>query len=251
MWGNAGAMNRLLIRCMLCLCLCLCLVVPAAALCAPVPEATGLVVDETGLLDDEAQDALLRRLAVFQNTGRAQVAILLASGTQGEALADYSLQVAQAWKLGHAGRDDGLLVVVVPNIGAARIEVGYGLEGAIPDVRAAQWVDEILLPALKEQQLPDGLHRLLDALEAALPAAQATEADDHLLDRHPEWKLPFVLAVFSPFALFPLFIGRWGSAASAPLFAAALGWAAWLLWNAQAPAIGVGAVAFVPECPPR
>ena len=234
-------MTRLLIRFVVWLC-----VAAPLALSAAIPEHTGLVVDETGLLDDETQTVLIRRLGAIQNAGRAQVAVLVARETHGQALADYSLQVAQAWKLGHAGRDDGMLIVLVPSIAAARIEVGYGLEGAVPDVRAAQWVDEILLPAMKEKQVAQGLHRLLDQLESALPAAaEVPKREDHILDRHPEWKLPFVLAIFSPFALFPLFMGRWGSFISAPLFATFHGMAAWMLWSSQPLAIGIAAGAFV------
>jgi uncharacterized protein len=238
-------MTRFLFRCVAWLCLAAACLPLHAAEPVPIPEHTGLVVDETGSLDDETQAALTRRLGAIQNSGRAQVAVLLARGTHGLALADYSLQVAQAWKLGHAGRDDGMLVVVVPKTRAARIETGYGLEGSVPDVRAAQWIDEILLPAMKEGQIAQGLHGLLDQLESALPAAETPQGEEHILDRHPEWKLPFVLAVFSPFALFPMFVGRWGSFVSAPLFATVHGMAAWMLWSSQPLAIGVAAGAFL------
>ena len=240
-------MTRLILQCLAWLCLAApCVALHAAAPTTPIPEHTGLVVDETGRLDDATQVDLTRRLGAIQNSGRAQVAVLVANGTGGLPLADYSLQVAQAWKLGHAGRDDGMLVVLVPGIVAARIEVGYGLEGAVPDLRARQWIDEILLPAMKTGQLAQGLRSLLDRLESALPGAtEAPKGEEHLLDRHPEWKLPFVLAIFSPFALFPLFIGRWGAFISAPLFATFHGMAAWLLWESRPMAIGIAAVAFV------
>lgn len=233
-------MLPLLMRLLLC---CL-LFAPVPGTAAPVPLPTGLLVDETGLLDPETAQALQQRLQAIQDSGRAQVAILVAAQTHGEPLADYTLQVAQAWQLGRAGRDDGLLVVVVPRENAARIEVGYGLEGAVPDLLASQWIDE-LLPLLRERRLGEGLHTLVERIDAALPAAAAAGDQDHILDQHPEWKLPFVLAIFSPFALFPLFMGRWGAWLSAPLFAAALGWAAWLLWASQPAAVAVGAVAFV------
>jgi uncharacterized protein len=237
-------MRLALFRCLLGFLLTLPLVVLGAD--ARVPEQSGLVVDETGQLADDSQAALLHRLGQLQNTGRAQVAILVANGTQGLALADYSLLVAQTWKLGHAGRDDGMLILIVPSLKAARIEVGYGLEGAVPDVKAVRWIDEILLPAIRDKQLAQGLHAVLDQLDAALPAAEVPkDKEANILDRHPEWKLPFVLAVFSPFAIFPLFFGRWGCLASAPLFAGFIGSAAWLLWESQPLAIGVGAVAFV------
>ncbi|MEP6790935.1 MAG: TPM domain-containing protein [Ramlibacter sp.] len=222
-----------------------CLLAPGFAPAqAPVPNQTGPLVDAAAALDKSAAATLERRLRAIQDSGRAQVAILIAPSVKGEPLAGYSLRVVQSWKPGHAGKDDGLLVLVVPADGAARIEVGYGLEGAIPDLRAAQWIEE-LLPAMKDQQLGEGLNRLLDRVEAALPDEAKTPSAQNVLDQHPEWKLPFVLAIFSPFALFPLFLGRGPGLASAPLFAAFLGGAAWMLWGSVSAASCAAAVAFV------
>ena len=79
---------------------------------AAVPELAGLVVDEAKMLDEGARAALQSRLETIQAAGRAQIAILLSRGTDGEPLADYSLRVAEAWQLGRAKRDDGLLILV-------------------------------------------------------------------------------------------------------------------------------------------
>jgi uncharacterized protein len=213
-----------------------------ACTAAAVPAFTGLVVDETGALDEAEGARLLERLQALQSSGRAQVAILVAAGTDGLPLSDYALQVAQLWALGREGRDDGLLVVVVPSQKAARLEVGYGLEGQIPDVQALRWIDD-LLPALQQGQLAAGLEQLLDRIDAALPAVQTPAEKPHILDEHPEWKLPFVVVVFSPFALFPLFFGRWGAIASAPLFGAAVGLAAFFLWGRPEAAVAAGVLA--------
>src|SRR6185503_11931232 len=113
-------------------------------------------------LSDDEREALSARLRAVQTSGRAQVAILVASGTDGEPLADYALRVAEKWQLGRAGKDDGLLVLVVPSANAVRIEVGYGLEGVIPDARASRWVDE-LRPSVTSKELAAGLNRLLDS----------------------------------------------------------------------------------------
>jgi uncharacterized protein len=219
--------------------------VACAAAPAPIPEATGLLVDQAGVLSEGEREALAARLRTIQASGRAQVAILVSGGTGGEPLADYALRVAENWQLGRAKRDDGLLVLVVPSADAARIEVGYGLEGAIPDARASQWLDD-LLPAVKMKELARGLNHLLDQIESVLPgaAAPATTADagkdNSLFADHPEWTVPFVLVVFSPFALFPLFFGRWGSVASGPLLACFLGGAAWALWGSTAAYVVAG-----------
>ncbi len=228
-------------------CLYLCFFAPlvCAADLAAVPELTSLLVDQAGALNENARETVLLRLKEIQGSGQAQVAILISGGIHSESLAEYSLRVADSWKLGRAGHDDGLLILVIPSINAARIEVGYGLEGEIPDARASQWLDD-LLPAIKNRELGDGLLHLLDQIEGVLPKTGADiKRDDNLLDRHPEWKLPFVLVVFSPFALFPLFMGRWGALISGPALAAFLGGAALMLWHSRTAAYAAGGLAFL------
>jgi uncharacterized membrane protein YgcG len=139
-----------------------------------------------------------------------------------------------------------LLILVVPSSTAARIEVGYGLEGAIPDARASRWLDE-LLPAMKNKELAKGLERLLDQIDEALPraAAKSESSDDNFMfPDHPEWRLPFVLVVFSPFALFPLFMGRWGCVVSAPMLAGFYGGAALGLWDSTTAALAIAGAVF-------
>jgi uncharacterized protein len=223
---------------------CLLAVAGAAHAAAPqaIPEATSLLVDQAHALSDDERAALEQRLKTIQDSGRAQVGMLVSSGTGGEPLSDYSLRVAEKWQLGRAGRDDGLLIVVVPSAGAARIEVGYGLEGSIPDARASRWLDD-LLPAVKGNELAKGLNQLLDQIEDALPEGAKPAERTTLFDDHPEWRVPFVLVIFSAFALFPLFFGRWGCVASGPMLAAMIGAAAWVLWDSQNAGIAAAACA--------
>ena len=243
--SSACEWRKRVCRCIAWSCLSLLTALNFAQATEPVPELTGLLVDQTSVLSDDERAAVTARLRAIQDSGRAQVAILVSSGTGGEPLTDYALRVAEKWQLGRASRDDGLLVLVVPSANAARIEVGYGLEGAIPDARASRWLDD-LLPAIKKKELAAGLNHLLDQVEQALPAAPAKHDSSetrYLFPDHPEWRLPFVLAVFSPFALFPLFFGRWGAAASGPLLAAFLGSAAWMLWGSRTAGLVAGAIA--------
>jgi len=228
--------------------LCFWVIAAMASLCAAAPASTpaptSLIVDQVGVLSDADRAALLARLQTIQDSGRAQIAVLIASGTEGTPLADYALSIAEAWQLGRAGRDDGLLVLVVPSAAAARLEVGYGLEGAIPDARASQWIDD-LLPAVKNKEYAQGLEHLLDQIEGVLPQAEAKTEERYLFPDHPEWRLPFVLVIFSPFALFPMFLGRWGSVASAFLLAGFFGGAAWGLWNSGSVAYAVAGAALL------
>lgn len=230
------------------LCCCLLAVAGVAYAAAPsdIPEPSSLLVDQAGALNETEREALLGRLKTIQDAERAQIGVLVSRGTDGTSLADYALRVAERWKLGRAGRDDGLLIVVIPSPAGARIEVGYGLEGAIPDALASRWIDE-LLPSIREQEIAKGLDRLLGQIEGVLPQGKAPAASEevYLFPDNPEWRVPFVLVIFSPFALFPLFFGRRGSIASAFLLAAFLGGAAWTLWDSSTAGYAFAGAAFV------
>src|SRR5262245_50011127 len=92
----------------LCIWLALCMLAAAhlARAAEPIPELTGLVVDQAGALSEDERNALAARLRAIQDAGRAQVAILVSTGTGGEPLADYALRVAEKWQIGRAGRDE-------------------------------------------------------------------------------------------------------------------------------------------------
>lgn len=231
--------------------LCFCVLAAAGPVCAAapsaIPEASGLLVDDAGALTDAERGALLSRLEAIQRSQRAQIVIVVSKGTGSIPLADYALRIAEAWQIGRAQRDDGLLIVVVPSPPGARIEVGYGLEGVIPDARASQWIDD-LLPAIRNKEIAKGLDRLLDQIDGVLPIAAApagASGERYLFPDHPEWRAPFALTVFSFFALFPLFFGRWGSIPSGFLLAAFLGGAAWMLWGWSVATYAIAGTAFV------
>lgn len=227
----------------------LCLIMPAAW-AAPANDLPvlppSLLVDQTGTLSAAERDGLSQRLQAIQASGQAQMAILIAGDIGSEPLAAYSLRVAEAWQLGNAGRNDGLLILVIPSRNAVRIEVGYGLEGVIPDARASRWLDD-LVPALRNKTLVSGLHRLLDQIDGALPGKKETskptpQSGVELLEAHPEWVLPFFLLVAAPMTLIPLFVMRRGHLISGPLLALVLGLAVWAIWGLR-PALPVAACA--------
>ena len=240
-------MHGHLLRFIACLCFCVLAAAGVAGAAAPpaIPQATSLIVDQAGALTDTEREILLSSLRSFQHSGRAQIGIFISKGTGGESLAEYSLRVAEKWKLGRASRDDGLLILVIPSTPAVRLEVGYGLEGDIPDARASQWIEE-LLPAIEENALALGLERLLNRIDAVLPKPEEKKSGEiRLFDEHPEWVAPFVLLVFSPLSIFPLFMGRWGGFTSAPLLAAFIGGAAWMFWGTPIAAGTAAGCAFV------
>jgi uncharacterized protein len=141
--------------------LALALVPGAAAAEAAIPPLTGPVVDAAGLLDQAWRQRLadLARSARARENGEGvQLQYLLVPDLEGESIEDYSIRVAEAWKIGTRGRDNGLLVTVAVRDRAYRIEVGGGLEGEIPDALARRIGDQIMRPAFQAGRFGEGLY---------------------------------------------------------------------------------------------
>jgi uncharacterized protein len=164
------------------------LALPAAA-AEPValPALTARVTDLTGSLDATQRGRLDQRLAAIERDGRAQIAVVLVPTSGPETIEQFGIRLAEAWKLGRKGADDGLIVIVAKDDRRMRIEVGYGLEGKIPDAIASRIVNERMAPAFRQGDFFGGLDAALTAIEGALggesvaprqmaaPAADATE----------------------------------------------------------------------------
>ena len=124
-------------------------VAPAAQALVEVPPLVARVNDDAELLEPADEQSLEAELAAFERESGHQIAVLTVKSLDGEAIESFSLRVAEAWKLGDAKRDDGAIVVVASQDRRARIEVGYGLEGVIPDALAARILREQMIPWFK------------------------------------------------------------------------------------------------------
>ncbi|MFZ5556005.1 MAG: TPM domain-containing protein [Pseudomonadota bacterium] len=140
------------------------LLAPAARAEVPVPPLEARVTDLTGTLSAGQIRSLESRLAAFEAKKGSQVAVLLVPTTRPETIEQYSIRVADAWKLGRRGVDDGVLLLVAKNDRALRIEVGYGLEGALPDATARRIVSEIIVPRLREGDFYGGISAGVDRI---------------------------------------------------------------------------------------
>ena len=119
--------------------------------CAQVAlaELSRRVTDLTGTLSASQVATLENTLAEFETKKGSQIAVLIVPTTQPEAIEQFGIRVAEKWKLGRADVDDGLILIVAKNDRKLRIEVGYGLEGAIPDAVARRVIDEVITPYFK------------------------------------------------------------------------------------------------------
>ncbi|MFK4510273.1 putative membrane protein YgcG [Bradyrhizobium daqingense] len=145
-------------------------VIPAHADVA-VPELTGRVVDQTGTLSNADVATLSQKLRDFENRKGSQIAVLIVPTTQPETIEQFSIRVAEAWKLGRKNIDDGAILVVAKNDRHLRIEVGYGLEGALTDVTSRRIIDEIITPKFRTGDfaggISDGVDRMIRVIEAS------------------------------------------------------------------------------------
>jgi uncharacterized protein len=151
-----------------------------------VPALTARVTDQTGTLDATQMQSLEATLAAFEQAKGSQIAVLIVPTTGDETIEEYSIRVTDQWKLGRKGIDDGVLLLVAKNDRKARIEVGKGLEGVIPDAIANRIIDEDIAPRFKLGDFDGGLQAgvarvsgLINGEPLPPPKPQRNSGDSH------------------------------------------------------------------------
>ena len=217
-------------------------VLPAFALVA-VPQLTGRVVDQTGTLSSGDIAQLTQTLADLERRKGSQIAVLIVPTTDGEAIEQFSLRVAEAWKIGRKKVDDGALLVIAKNDRRLRIEVGYGLEGALTDVTTKRIIDEIITPKFKSGDfaggISDNVGRMIGVINGEkLPTPEPPHWDGQGLFGHLDALNPFLIfIVFAVSSALRAALGRGLGALSAGGFVTAL---AWFLWGDFGAALALG-----------
>jgi uncharacterized protein len=133
-----------------------------------VPPLTGQVVDQTGTLSSADIAALTQKLKDFEARKGSQIAVLIVPTTAPEAIEQYSIRVAEAWKIGRRKVDDGVILLVAKDDHKLRIETGYGLEGALTDVAARRIIDEIITPKFRTGDFAGGISAGVDRIIAVV-----------------------------------------------------------------------------------
>jgi len=220
-------------------------VLPAFADVA-VPQLSGRVVDQTGTLSSGDIAALTQKLRDFETRKGSQIAVLIVPTTQPETIEQFSIRVAEAWKLGRKKVDDGAILVVAKNDRHLRIEVGYGLEGALTDVTSRRIIDEIITPKFRTGDfsggISDGVDRMIRVIDGEpLPVPSPTVNFGNLDDIAPL----FIVTLFASIGVggfFRAMLGRLlGSLATGGIIAAL----SWLILGSFAIALALGALGFV------
>jgi uncharacterized protein len=194
-----------------------------------VPPLTGRVVDKTATLSSSDITSLDQTLKDFEARKGSQVAVLIVPTTQPETIEQYSLRVAEAWKIGRKKIDDGAILVVAKDDRKLRIEVGYGLEGALTDVTAKRIIDEVITPKFRSGDfaggISDGVSRILRVIDGEpLPAPAQRQQNSGLLSNLDPFDPLLIFGLLFVGGIFRRIFGRlFGSLATGGL-------AAGLLW---------------------
>lgn len=167
-----------------------------------VPPLTGRVVDLTATLSADQVAALEQKLKAFEDRKGSQLAVLIVPTTQPETIEQYALRVVEQWKLGRKKVDDGALLLIAKNDRKLRVEVGYGLEGALNDATSKRIIDEVITPKFRNGDfaggISDGADRILKVVDGEpLPAPK------------PEGELPdlSLIGEYFPFLLIVVLVG--------------------------------------------
>jgi len=173
-----------------------------------IPTLSGRVVDDAAILGPAARERLTAALEAHERATSNQIVVLTTSTLGAEPIEDYANRVFHAWKLGQQGKDNGVLVVVVPHDRKMRIEVGYGLEATLPDAAAGRIIDHVMKPRFKagdyEQGVSDGVTAIVAALEGRPEATTPSAAPDRFKPVPIPWpaRILIALIVFGILGLF-------------------------------------------------
>ncbi|HON86440.1 MAG TPA: TPM domain-containing protein [Syntrophorhabdaceae bacterium] len=147
---------------------------PFNAYALDVPPLKGYVNDYAGMMSPSVRARLEKELKAFEESDSTQVVILTIPSLKGEVLEEYSIKVAEKWKIGHKGKDNGVILLVAKDERRLRIEVGRGLEGRLTDLTAGRIIDMAIKPRFKRGDFDGGfiagVHAIIDATRGEFTA---------------------------------------------------------------------------------
>ncbi len=210
----------------------------------PVPPLRARVTDLTGTLTADQEQSLDQQLAALEASKGSQLAVLIIPTTAPETIEQFGIRVGDQWKLGRKGVDDGAILIVAKNDRHVRIEVGYGLEGALNDATCERIISETIIPQFQQDDfyggISAGLARMIQVVNGEpLPPA-------------PPYRAPRRNSLHSlgPILLLLVLIvggftrSAFGKVPGAAVTGGVIGLVAWLFAGALAIAVGAGLIGF-------
>lgn len=212
----------------------------------PVPALASPVTDLTDTLSPDQRAALDAKLRAFEKQKGSQVAVLIVPTTYPEEIEQFGIRVADTWKLGRKGVDDGAILIVALNDRKLRIEVGRGLEGALPDAIANRIIDEDVVPQFRRGDIyggiATGVDRMLRVVEGEpLPEPELNSPSQGVPGLFTLLPFLFILAMVAG-SIFRRIFGRVGGALAT---GGTVGFLTWLMIGILGLALGAGFLAFL------
>ena len=133
------------------------------------------IVDLADILSENEEQSLNQELMAFADSTGSQIAILTVTDLEGEAIEELGIRTADKWKIGRKGIDDGVIIIVAKNNRKVRLEVGYGLEGALTDALSRRIIENIIVPDFKNGQFYLGLQEASHAIMAIINGEELPE----------------------------------------------------------------------------
>lgn len=211
-----------------------------------VPPLTKRIVDLSATLSVDQLARLETSLRAFEDRKGSQIAVLIVPTTQPEAIEQYAIRVADQWKIGRKKVDDGAILVVAKNDRALRIEVGYGLEGALNDATAKRIIDDIVVPRFKQGDFYDGINAGVDSMIKVIEGEPLPAADRSASDIDPanfKQLLPVVLV--AAVVLGGVLRSALGRVPGAAVTGGIIGVAVWLIAGLALSAVVAGVLGFL------
>jgi uncharacterized protein len=146
---------------------------------ADIPYMTGRITDNAQILSPETRRLLAERLKEHEDRTTNQIAVLTVPTIHSESIEEYAVDVFEKWKLGQKEKDNGILIIVVPNDRRMRIEVGYGLEPTLTDGMAGQIIQSIMTPRFKNGDFDGGISDGVNAIINVLGGAELPDMVDY------------------------------------------------------------------------
>ena len=215
---------------------------PASADVA-VPQLTGRVVDRTGTLSSSDIAALSQKLSDFEARKGSQIAVLIVPTTDPETIEQFSIRVAEAWKIGRKKVDDGAILVVAKNDRHLRIEVGYGLEGALTDVTSRRIIDEVIAPKFRSGDFAGGVSAGIDRMIRVVDGEPLpTPSRSVNFGSWDDLETLFYFVLFGPLVVGGFLRAALGRLLCSAATGAAVGALAWFVLGSAMIGLGVGAL---------
>lgn len=210
-----------------------------------VPQLDQRVTDQTGTLNAQQTQALNARLAAFEAQKGAQIAVLIVATTRPESIEQFGIRVVEAWKLGRKGVDDGALLLIAKDDRTLRIEVGYGLEGALNDATAHRIIDEIIAPHFKGGSFYPGIDAGVSAMMQVIVGEPLPAPKRVALQGKQDYESLMFMGFVIAMALGGMLRAMLGRFPAAVLVGGVLGGLAWLVAASTVIAVLAGIAAFV------